>query len=234
MIEVNQLIYSYDNMKMHFDFKADQNERILILGPSGAGKSTMLSLIAGFLYATQGNLYLNKQNHTFSPPAKRPLSILFQENNLFSHLTVWQNIALGITPNLRLDNYQHAQVKQIIEKFFLEDCCNRFPSQISGGQRQRAALARCFIRQRPILLLDEPFSSLDPALRNEILGLLKKICDERQLTLLMVSHNLEDAVQIATRFIVVAEGKIVYDGHPDCLMNGLIEESALLGISSRY
>ncbi|WP_333948096.1 thiamine ABC transporter ATP-binding protein ThiQ [Candidatus Liberibacter brunswickensis] len=218
---------------MRFDFQVNQNERIVILGPSGAGKSTLLSLIAGFLYSKQGNIYLNKQNHTLSSPSKRPLSILFQENNLFPHLTVWQNIALGVSPNLHLDNYQYTKVKQIIEKFFLDDCFDRLPSQISGGQRQRSALARCFIRQKPILLLDEPFAVLDPSLRNEILGLLKKLCDERQLTLLMVSHNLEDAVKIATRFIVISEGKIVYDGNPDYFMRGLIPESAILGINAQ-
>ncbi|KAE9510821.1 thiamine ABC transporter ATP-binding protein ThiQ [Candidatus Liberibacter asiaticus] len=233
MIKLDHLIYCFDNLKMQFDFQVNKAERIVILGPSGAGKSTLLSLMAGFKYPTRESIFLNGQNHTRSSPSKRPLSILFQENNLFSHLTVWQNIALGIAPNLRLDHYQHAQVKQMLEKVFLEDFFNRFPSQMSGGQRQRVALARCLIRQKPILLLDEPFAVFDPALRHEILGLLKQVCDERQLTLLMISHNLEDSMQIATRFIVIAGGQIVYDGDPDRLMNGLIPESTLLGIPSR-
>ncbi|KGB28041.1 thiamine ABC transporter ATP-binding protein [Candidatus Liberibacter solanacearum] len=232
MIKLDHLVYRYDNLEMQFDLTVNKAERVIILGLSGAGKSTLLALIAGFRYPQKGQIWLNQQNHTSSPPAKRPLSILFQENNLFPHLTVWQNIALGLSPHLHLDQDQRAQVQQIIEQFYLNDCLNRFPSQMSGGQCQRVALARCLIRKKPILLLDEPFSGFDPALRYEILALLKKICDERQLTLLMITHNLDDAVQIATRSIVVAEGKIVYDGYPDRLVNGLTLESILLGISS--
>ncbi|WGL98788.1 thiamine ABC transporter ATP-binding protein ThiQ [Arsenophonus sp. aPb] len=231
MIKLDHLVYCYENLTMQFDFKVNKAERVAILGPSGAGKSTLLDLIAGFQYPKQGEIWLNKQNHTATPPAKRPVSILFQENNLFSHLTVWQNIALGISANLHLDQAQHRAVKQIIEQVSLNNCMTRLPAQISGGQRQRTALARCLIRQKPILLLDEPFSALDPALRNEMLTLLKQVCDERQLTLLMVSHNLEDTSQIATRAIVIAEGKIAYDGQPDCLINGLTPASILLGIS---
>lgn len=232
MIKLDHLVYRYDNLEMQFDLTVNKAERVIILGLSGAGKSTLLALIAGFRYPQNGKIWLNQQNHTSSPPAKRPLSILFQENNLFPHLTVWQNIALGLSPHLHLDQEQRAQVQQIVEQFYLNDCLNRFPAQMSGGQCQRVALARCLIRKKPILLLDEPFSGFDPALRYEILALLKKICDKRQLTLLMITHNLDDAVQIATRFIVVAEGKIVYDGYPDRLVNGLTLESILLGISS--
>ncbi|MFV0255862.1 thiamine ABC transporter ATP-binding protein ThiQ [Candidatus Liberibacter solanacearum] len=232
MIKLDHLVYRYDNLEMQFDLTVNKAERVIILGLSGAGKSTLLALIAGFRYPQKGKIWLNQQNHTSSPPAKRPLSILFQENNLFPHLTVWQNIALGLSPHLHLDQDQRAQVQQIIEQFYLNDCLNRFPAQMSGGQCQRVALARCLIRKKPILLLDEPFSGFDPALRYEILALLKKICDDRQLTLLMITHNLDDAVQIATRSIVVAEGKIVYDGYLDRLVNGLTLESILLGISS--
>ncbi|CAL9914411.1 thiamine ABC transporter ATP binding subunit [Candidatus Liberibacter solanacearum] len=232
MIKLDHLVYRYDNLEMQFDLTVNKAERVIILGLSGAGKSTLLALISGFRYPQKGKIWLNQQNHTSSPPAKRPLSILFQENNLFPHLTVWQNIALGLSPHLHLDQDQRAQVQQIIEQFYLNDCLSRFPAQMSGGQCQRVALARCLIRKKPILLLDEPFSGFDPALRYEILALLKKICDERQLTLLMITHNLDDAVQIATRSIVVAEGKIVYDGYPDRLVNRLTLESILLGISS--
>ena len=231
MIKLDHLVYCYENLAMEFDFKVNKGERVVILGPSGAGKSTLLDLIAGFQYPKQGEIWLNQQNHTCTPPAKHPVSILFQENNLFSHLTVWQNIALGISPNLHLDQAQHSAIKQIIEQVSLNNCLSRLPAQISGGQRQRTALARCLIRQKPILLLDEPFSALDPALRNEMLTLLKQVCDEHQLTLLMVSHNLEDVAKIATRSIVISKGKIAYDGQLDCLIAGLTPASKLLGIS---
>ncbi|WP_348666566.1 thiamine ABC transporter ATP-binding protein ThiQ [Arsenophonus symbiont of Ornithomya chloropus] len=213
MIKIDQLIYCYENLNMEFTFKIDQGEKVAILGSSGAGKSTLLNLIAGFQYSKKGEIWLNKKKCTYIPPEMRPVSIIFQENNLFSHLTVWQNIALGITPSLYLNETQHKIVEKIIKKVSLENCLTRLPGQISGGQKQRTALARCLIRQKPILLLDEPFSALDPTLRNEMLILLKKICDEKKLTLLMVSHNLEDAIKITTRCIIISKGKITYDGH---------------------
>ncbi|WMY94793.1 MAG: thiamine ABC transporter ATP-binding protein ThiQ [Arsenophonus sp.] len=213
MIKIKQLIYCYENLKMEFNFTIDQGEKVAIFGGSGAGKSTLLNLIAGFKFSKKGEIWLNKKNCTYIPPEIRPVSIIFQDNNLFAHLTVWQNIALGISPNLYLNQTQHDIVNKIIKKVSLENCLTRLPGQISGGQRQRTALARCLIRQKPILLLDEPFSALDPALRNDMLVLLKKICDEKELTLLMVSHNLEDAIKITTRCIIISKGKIIYDGH---------------------
>ncbi|WMY96528.1 MAG: thiamine ABC transporter ATP-binding protein ThiQ [Arsenophonus sp.] len=213
MIKIDQLTYCYENLTMEFNFKINQGEKVAILGESGAGKSTLLNLIAGFQFSKKGEIWLNKKKCTYVPPEMRPVSILFQENNLFAHLTVWQNIALGIQPSLSLNQTQHDVIKKIIEKVSLQNCLTRLPGQISGGQRQRTALARCLIRQKPILLLDEPFSALDPKLRNEMLVLLKKICNERQLTLLIVSHNLEDTAKITKRSIIISSGKIIYDGH---------------------
>ncbi|MGP1953051.1 MAG: thiamine ABC transporter ATP-binding protein ThiQ [Arsenophonus sp. ET-KM2-MAG3] len=232
MIKLNHLIHCYQNLTIEFNFQVNKTENIVILGPSGAGKSTLLNLIAGFQYPKRGEIWLNNQNHTFTSPTKRPVSILFQENNLFSHLTVWQNIALGISPNLHLKQSQHREVKQIIEQVSLNNCITRLPSQISGGQRQRTALARCLLRKKPILLLDEPFSSFDPKLRNEMLVLLKQVSNERQLTLLIVSHSLEDVSKIAGRCIIVAEGKITYDGGLKLLDNELMPESISLGVSN--
>ncbi|EIQ7859692.1 ATP-binding cassette domain-containing protein, partial [Salmonella enterica] len=108
----------------------------------------------------------------------------------------------------------------------------RLPGELSGGQRQRVALARCLVREQPVLLLDEPFSALDPALRQEMLTLVSDICRERQLTLLMVSHSVEDAARIAPRSIVVADGRIAWQGKTDELLSGQASASALLGIKS--
>ncbi|WP_192457911.1 thiamine ABC transporter ATP-binding protein ThiQ [Musicola keenii] len=212
MITLDKLTYLYQHLPMRFDLHLDPGERLAILGPSGAGKSTLLALIAGFLQAGHGRLLLNGQDHADTPPARRPVSILFQENNLFPHLTLGQNIALGLHPGLKLDHAQRDTLRRIAQRVALDDLLNRLPSQVSGGQRQRAALARCLIRQQPILLLDEPFSALDPALRQEMLTLVEDICTERQLTLLMVSHHLSDAQRIAPRSILVLEGRIAHDG----------------------
>ncbi|WP_353244494.1 thiamine ABC transporter ATP-binding protein ThiQ [Providencia sp.] len=228
MIKLTNLDYQYDNLAMSFDFSVKSGECVAIMGPSGAGKSTLLSLISGFQFPKTGAIELNGQDHTFTPPAQRPVSMLFQENNLFAHLTIRQNIALGLQPSLRLGSSQMQVVEQIAAHVSLTECLDRLPAQLSGGQRQRAALARCLVRNQPILLLDEPFSALDPALRHEMLMLLKTVCAEKSITLLMVSHNVDDALQIAPRTLVIADGVIAYDGDTQALLQGQSAASALL------
>lgn len=232
MLKLEKITYLYDHLPMRFDVRIQPGERVAILGPSGAGKSTLLSLIAGFLPSASGRMLLNNQDHTHSAPAKRPVSMLFQENNLFAHLTVEQNIGLGLHPGLQLNTEQRALLHQIAQQVGLENCLNRLPAQLSGGQRQRAALARCLVRSQPILLLDEPFSALDPALRNEMLQLVDQVCANRQLTLLMVSHNLDDAARIAQRTLLVVDGRIYYDGPARALVDGSATEARVLGIAS--
>ncbi len=233
MLTLEKLAYLYEHLPMRFDLRIQPGERVAVLGPSGAGKSTLLSLIAGFLPAASGRLLLDGEESTATPPAQRPVSMLFQENNLFAHLTVAQNIGLGLDPGLRLNAQQQRQLAQIARQVGLEEHLPRLPSQLSGGQRQRAALARCLIRQRPILLLDEPFSALDPALRNEMLQLLQEVCEQRNLTLLMVSHNLDDAARIAPRTLLVVDGRIYYDGPTQSLLDGSSPAAQVLGISHK-
>jgi len=231
MLTLNNLTYLYQNAPMRFDLSLSTGERVAILGPSGAGKSTLLNLIAGFLPASSGQILVNQQDCTFLPPAKRPVSMLFQENNLFAHLTVRQNMGLGLHPGLKLNAEQQRELQDLARQVGLEECLDRLPSQLSGGQRQRVALARCLLRSQPILLLDEPFSALDPALRNEMLSLLDKVCRERNLALLMVSHNLDDAARIAERTLLVVDGQVFYDGPTQALINGSAPEAAVLGIA---
>ena len=219
---------------MHFDCTIERGERVAIMGPSGSGKSTLLNLISGFQYPEAGEILLNGTDVTTLPPAKRPVSMLFQENNLFSHLSVRQNIGLGIAPTLRLKKEEQKTVEAIAEQVGLSGFLDRLPGQLSGGQRQRVALARCFIREQPILLLDEPFSALDPALRHEMLLLLKERCSARDITLLMVSHNIEDAHQIAPRTLVIDQGIIAYDGATETLLRGEDPAAGLLGISQSH
>lgn len=232
MINLNKLHYHYSQQLMHFTLNVRAGESIAVLGPSGAGKSTLLNLIAGFIFADSGTILLNGQNHTDTPPSKRPVSILFQENNLFAHLTVEQNIGLGLDPGLRLSAQQRQVLRDIMEKSGLTGYGDRLPAQLSGGQRQRVALSRCLVRKQPILLLDEPFSALDPALRADMLQLVSQLCKERNLTMLMVSHNLDDAVRIADRALVIVEGAIHYDGDIQTLVNGQTEAARIIGIIS--
>ncbi|MDU3875768.1 MAG: thiamine ABC transporter ATP-binding protein ThiQ [Klebsiella aerogenes] len=233
MLKLNDVTWLYQHLPMRFTLSVERGERIAVLGPSGAGKSTLLNLIAGFLPPASGSLLIDGEKHNATPPAQRPVSMLFQENNLFNHLTVRQNIGLGIHPGLKLNREQRAQVTAIAEQMGMDTLLDRLPGELSGGQRQRAALARCLVRQQPVLLLDEPFSALDPALRQEMLTLVADVCQRQQLTLLMVSHSVEDAARIAPRSIVVAEGRIAWDGATDDLLSGNNSASALLGISAK-
>ena len=160
--------------------------------------------------------------------------MLFQENNLFNHLTIRTKYQPRDPPaGLDGAREQQAQVTAIAGKMGIDALLERLPGELSGGQRQRAALARCLVRQQPVLLLDEPFSALDPALRQEMLSLVADVCEQQQLTLLMVSHSVEDAARIAPRSMVVAEGRIVWDGATAELLSGHSSASHLMGISAR-
>ncbi|MCU6674901.1 thiamine ABC transporter ATP-binding protein ThiQ [Leclercia adecarboxylata] len=230
MLTLTDVTWLYQHLPMRFTLSVRQGELIAVLGPSGAGKSTLLNLVAGFLQPANGRITIEGQDHTHTPPAARPVSMLFQENNLFTHLTVRQNIGLGMHPGLRLNAGQQQKLSDIAAQMGIGDLLARLPGELSGGQRQRVALARCLVREQPILLLDEPFSALDPALRQEMLLLVKEVCERQGLTMLMVSHSVEDAVRIAPRSVVIADGRIAWDGDTEQLASGKASASHLLGI----
>lgn len=232
MLKLTDVTWLYQHLPMRFTLTVERGEMIAILGPSGAGKSTLLNLIAGFLPPARGEMVIDGQTHTHTPPSRRPVSMLFQENNLFTHLTVRQNIGLGMDPGLKLSAAQREKLESIAQQMGLNEFLDRLPGELSGGQRQRVALARCLVREQPILLLDEPFSALDPALRQEMLLLVKEVCLQKNLTMLMVSHSVEDAARIAARSVVIADGRIAWDGETQELVSGRASASALLGISS--
>ncbi|MBS9778277.1 MAG: thiamine ABC transporter ATP-binding protein [Gammaproteobacteria bacterium] len=206
MITLDNLIFQYDKKseKLCFDMRVERAEKVALIGPSGVGKSTLLSLISGFAIPESGDVWLNGDNHTTTIPHLRPVSILFQDNNLFHHLSVLQNIALGIAPNMKIDSSQRDQIHDIAEKVGLGDYLSRLPEQLSGGQQQRVALARCLLRDKPILLLDEPFSALDKSLRLEMMYLLNDLADEKSLTILMVTHQVEEVTEFVDRTIALS------------------------------
>lgn len=230
MLTLTDVTWLYQHLPMRFTLSVRQGELIAVLGPSGAGKSTLLNLVAGFLQPANGRITIEGQDHTHTPPAARPVSMLFQENNLFTHLSVRQNIGLGMHPGLRLNAGQQQKLGDIATQMGIGDLLDRLPGELSGGQRQRVALARCLVREQPILLLDEPFSALDPALRQEMLLLVKEVCERQNLTMLIVSHSVEDAVKIAPRSVVIADGRIAWDGDTEQLVSGKASASRLLGI----
>ncbi|MAM63306.1 ATP-binding cassette domain-containing protein [Maritimibacter sp. UBA3975] len=180
--------------------------KVAILGPSGAGKSTLLAAIAGFQPAT-GRIAWNDDSLAGRAPADRPITTIFQDNNLFPHLTAAQNVGLGLRPDLRLTKADETQVEEALARVGLDGLGPRKPARLSGGQAARVALARALLRHKPVMLLDEPFGALGPALRDEMLGLVRDLADETGATLLMVSHEPEDARTIADEVILVADGR---------------------------
>ncbi|GJH42831.1 thiamine ABC transporter ATP-binding protein [Pasteurella canis] len=207
MIKLEQVRFEYKNVDFLFDLSIPVHQKVVIVGASGSGKSTLLNLLAGFEFATQGIIWLNNENHTQSQPHQRPVSMLFQENNLFMHLTVAQNIALGLKPSLKLSTLENQQVEQVASAVGLGKLLAQSPKNLSGGQKQRVALARCLLRDKPILLLDEPFSALDPELRAEMLHLILTLCDDKKLTLLMVTHQLSEVRDKVDRIIQIKNGR---------------------------
>lgn len=179
-----------------------------LIGPSGCGKSTLLAALAGFLTPTKGRILLGEQRIDMLAPGQRPLSVLFQDNNLFPHLTVAQNVGLGIKPNLRLSAEQHDRITHSLAKLGLSDLAPRKPSELSGGQQSRVALARVLLRRKPLLLLDEPFAALGPALRHEMLDLVAQTAAAENMTVLMVTHDPADALRIAQHTCVIENGHL--------------------------
>lgn len=208
MIRLDNVFLADDALPMTFDLQVAAGERIAIIGPSGAGKSTLFNLIAGFVLPTQGNIWLNGENHTRSAPYERPVSMLFQENNLFPHLTVQQNLALGLKTSLKLTALEQDQIERVADAVGLTSFLSRLPNSLSGGQKQRVALARCLLRDKPILLLDEPFSALDPELRMDMLNLIDELCHSKNLTLLLVTHQPSELTGKVDRMLRIENGRI--------------------------
>ena len=190
MLQVKNLFVDLGGFRLTADFEIERGSLISIVGPSGAGKSTILNALAGFIPLTSGVIKWNGSDITKLDPGLRPLSILFQDYNLFSHLTVKDNIAIGLRPNLKLDDLETEMVNSVIEEVGLSKFKFIKPFQLSGGQRTRVSLARSIVRSKPILLLDEAFSGLGPALRSEMIKLIKDKSIKEGITLIMVSHHI--------------------------------------------
>lgn len=180
-----------------------------ITGASGAGKSTLLNLVAGFATPSAGRIRIASEDVTGWHPSKRPVSIIFQENNLFAHLDVATNIGLGISPALRLDAADRAQIEHALERVGLHGFGKRMPPDLSGGERQRVAFARALVRKKPVLVLDEPFAALDPGLRQSMRNLLLDLHRESGNTVLIVTHDPEEVRRVADHVIFIDDGKIL-------------------------
>ncbi|HZF33118.1 MAG TPA: thiamine ABC transporter ATP-binding protein [Candidatus Angelobacter sp.] len=219
-VDLDDVTFQYEDMRMRFDLHVEDGECLAVIGPSGAGKSTLLALIAGFERADSGRIRIGGEDVTRLHPSIRPVAMLFQDHNLFSHLDAAANVGLGIHPGLRLTTADRERVEAALAQVGLAGLAQRLPSQLSGGERQRVALARSLVRDRPVLLLDEPFAALGPALRREMLDLVRALQVDRKLTVLLVSHQPEDALYAATRTAFVHDGQVLQVGATRDLLDG--------------
>ncbi len=205
MLRLDRVEISQGTFRLTADWQVSAGEKVAVIGPSGAGKSTLLMALAGFVpYA--GKVLWQGGDLGPMPPGERPLSILFQDQNLFPHLTVAQNLGLGISPRLSLGAEDHARIETTLQRVGLGGMGARKPGQLSGGQIGRAALARALLRARSILLLDEPFAALGPALKAEMLDLVAETAAETGATVLMVTHDPADARRFAGLTVLVEAG----------------------------
>ncbi|WP_417424368.1 ATP-binding cassette domain-containing protein [Hoeflea sp.] len=210
-IDFAQVVYGIGDLSAEFSFARAPGTVTAILGPSGAGKSTLLNLAAGFLTPRSGDIRIEGRRVNDLPPSERGISMVFQDNNLFAHLDIRTNIGLGLDPALRLDASAWKQVEAALDRVGLSGFGRRMPATLSGGERQRVALARAFARRRPLLLLDEPFDGLGPGLAADMLGLMLDIRAEVGATVLMVTHDPDEARAAADQMLFISKGRIAAD-----------------------
>ncbi len=192
---------------------------LALLGPSGSGKTTLLRVIAGLDRADEGAVFINGRDATGEGARGRNVGFVFQHYALFRHMTVFENVAFGMRVRPRAERPAESQIRQRVDELLalvqLDFLANRLPSQLSGGQRQRVALARALAVQPAVLLLDEPFGALDAKVRQELRSWLRRLHDEVGLTSVFVTHDQEEALELADRVVVFNHGIIEQDGTPE-------------------
>ncbi len=193
-------------------------ELVALLGPSGCGKTTLLRIIAGLELPDAGKIILENKDTTNLPPRKKNVGFVFQHYALFRRMTVFENVAFGLTVLPRKERPSRTEIRDRVEHLLkmvqMEWALKRYPSQLSGGQRQRIALARALAVNPKVLLLDEPFSALDAKVRQELRRWLRKLHDEIHVTSIFVTHDQEEALELADRIVVINKGKIEQQGTP--------------------
>ncbi len=206
MLHLDQVVLGLGGFGLTANWQVPLGAKVAVVGPSGAGKSSLLLAIAGFLQPAQGRIWWGGQDITKVSAQDRPVSMLFQDQNLFPHLSLSDNVVFGLTAGRRAKPDQIARTEKALARVGLAGMGARKPHQLSGGQMARAALARVLLQTRPLLLLDEPFAALDAALRVDMLDLVHEMAQESRATVLMVSHDLRDAQRFASHVITVNGG----------------------------
>jgi thiamine transport system ATP-binding protein len=209
MIKVKKLKYRFESTSFEFNFDLNSTDIVGVLGKSGSGKSTLFNLLAGFLNPNEGSIFFNKNDITFLKPSERNISILFQDHNNFNHLSIFENIILGIDPDMKQTQNNFKIVRDIMKKVSLNIDLQKKVSDLSGGEQQRVSIARCLLRKKSILLLDEPFNSLDPGLRKTLYEDVKNMSLTNQIMTLISSHLIEELKTVTDKFLFINKGKIV-------------------------
>jgi len=185
-----------------------------LLGPSGSGKSTLLRVIAGLEEPEAGQVLLGGEDVTSKPARARGVGMVFQHYAAFKHMTVWDNVAFGLTVRKRPRGEIKQRVHELLELVQLEGLAKRYPAQLSGGQRQRMALARALAVEPQVLLLDEPFGALDARVRKELRAWLRRLHDEVHVTTIIVTHDQEEAMEVAGQIVLLNDGRVEQVGSP--------------------
>jgi thiamine transport system ATP-binding protein len=207
MLELDGVEIRQGAFRLRADFALAPGSRVALIGASGSGKSTLVNAIAGFVPLAAGRISWAGQDLGPLAPGERPLSILFQDQNLFAHMTVEENVALGLSPTLRLGPADRRAVAVALDRVGLAGFGPRRPGSLSGGEAGRVALARVLLRARPVMLLDEPFAALGPGLKADMLGLVDAIAAETGALVVMVTHDPEDARRFARDVVMIDAGE---------------------------
>jgi len=246
-IEVRNLVKRFGSFTAldGVDLKVADGELLALLGPSGSGKTTLLRIIAGLDWPDAGEVTFNGENALVRGAGERQVGFVFQHYALFRHMTVFENVAFGLRVQprgVRKDEAGiRARVKELLDLVQLDWLADRYPSQLSGGQRQRIALARALAIEPRILLLDEPFGALDAKVRKELRKWLRTLHQEIHVTSIFVTHDQEEALEVANRVVVMDKGHIeqigspgeVYDNPATAFVHGFIGESIMLPVEVR-
>jgi thiamine transport system ATP-binding protein len=219
MLRVEACRVEYPDFTGRYSLAVAAGSLCAVVGPSGGGKTTLLHLIAGFEAPVGGALTFDGQDLMPLKPAARPIAMVFQDHNLFPHLTARDNVGLGLRPSLRLDGAEREKVAEALAAVDLADLAERRPGEMSGGQRQRVAIARALVTRKPLLLLDEPFAALDPGLRRSMIALVDALRRSRGITVVATIHTPEDIAGIADSIAFVAEGEVLAQGDPAAVLD---------------
>ena len=243
-IEVRGIVKTYGAFAAldHVDLTVESGELLALLGPSGSGKTSLLRIIAGLDWPDAGHVIFDGEDALARGAGERNVGFVFQHYALFRHMSVFENVAFGLRVQPRKQRKSEAdirrRVKELLDLVQLDWLADRYPSQLSGGQRQRIALARALAIEPRILLLDEPFGALDAKVRKELRRWLRQLHDDIHVTSIFVTHDQEEALEVANRVVVMDKGRIeqigspgeVYDNPASAFVHGFIGESIVLPV----